>query len=97
MGREKRRYADRAAYMVKAVDKRRKKFVRCQSIIRADHAQFVDMVDAIMRLSFIIEIQVRKILASQRRAIPEAGKKLKPNLISAFYFVQIATEKYMMV
>jgi len=31
MGRDKRRYADRAAYMVKAVDKRRKK-IRTMSI-----------------------------------------------------------------
>ncbi|MDO8593085.1 MAG: hypothetical protein Q7R92_04965 [bacterium] len=79
MAKDKRKYADRAVYLIKAVDKRRKKIRGMALGIRAGSVLFVVIISVFRLLNFIIWILIRKILEFPRKGIREAGSELSKN------------------
>jgi hypothetical protein len=92
---DKRRYRDRRDYLIQAVHRRRRSYVKEQLHIRVDDARFVVMTNVLKLLNFIIGMVRKKILVSLKKVTRAAGLKRKSNSINASCCALIVTAKSM--
>jgi hypothetical protein len=72
---DKRRYSDRKNYLIQAVRRRRKNFVRKQLHTKVADARFVDITNVSKRSSFIMGTRRIRILVYLIKATHEVGRK----------------------